>query len=63
MNTLPRTPEQLATLPNARLVRRFDAVRRVWQRTKSSNTAERCWLRLSVIATAARMQDANSATS
>ncbi len=53
-----RTPEHLAALPNARLIRRHDALRRVWQFTRSENTANRCAARMSVIATAARLQDA-----
>lgn len=33
----------------ARLIRRHDRIRAVWQRTKSLNTARRCECRLSVI--------------
>lgn len=51
-----KTPESLATLPNSRLMRRHDAVRAVWQRTPSENTAKRCRARLSVICAAASLQ-------
>jgi hypothetical protein len=36
------------------LIRRHDRIRAVWQRTKSTNTAERCRLRLASIAREAR---------
>lgn len=50
------TAPQLATLPNARLIRRHDAVRSVWQSTPKENTAHRCACRMSVLSDAARLQ-------
>lgn len=55
-----RTPESLAALPNARLMRRADAIRSLYQRTPSANTANRCRARLSVIQSAAAIQTSSA---
>lgn len=38
----------------AKLIRRYDRIRAVWQRTKSLNTVRRCECRMSALATQAR---------
>jgi hypothetical protein len=53
---IPRTVQDLAVLPNERLMRRQDALARLWQVTPSASIANRAHNRLMQIREAARAQ-------
>lgn len=47
--------------PAAKLIRRHDRIRAVYQRTHHANTAERCRLRMAALARQARGEDLGNA--